>query len=71
MRNTNAQRTNSMVRPGALQQPLGPHVSHAETGGKFGRSKFATAIASIAFGERAIRKNTNLKSGWFLVQTFS
>jgi len=48
MRNANAQRANSMVRPGALQQPLGPHVSHAETGGKFGHSTFATASQASA-----------------------
>jgi hypothetical protein len=33
MRNAKAQRRNSMIRPGALQQPRGPHVSHAETRG--------------------------------------
>jgi hypothetical protein len=33
MRNANAQRRNIMVRAGALQQPPGPHVRHAETGG--------------------------------------
>ena len=32
MRNANVQRNNSMVRVCALQQPSGPHVSHAETG---------------------------------------
>jgi hypothetical protein len=71
MRNANAQRANSMVRPGALQQPLGPHVSHAETGGKFRHSTFATAVASIGFGECRIRKNTNLESRRFAVQKFS
>src|ERR1700681_3054041 len=34
MRNANAQRANSMVRVGASQQPPGPHVSHAEIGGR-------------------------------------
>jgi hypothetical protein len=71
MRDANAQRVNSMVRPAALQQPLGPHVSHAETGGKFGHSIFATVIASTGFGECGIRKNTNLKSRRFAVQKFS
>jgi hypothetical protein len=71
MRNTNAQRGNSMVRPGALQQPLKPHVSHAGDRGQIGHSKFATAVASIGFGECRIRKNTNLKSGSFPVQKFS
>jgi len=33
MRNTKAQRANSMVPPGAAQQAPKPHVSHAETGG--------------------------------------
>ena len=33
MRNANAQCASIMIRLGALQQPLGPHVSHAETGG--------------------------------------
>jgi len=33
MRNAKAQCPKSMIRLGALQQPLGPHVSHAETGG--------------------------------------
>jgi len=33
MRNANAQRRNIMIRVGALQQPSGKHVSHAETGG--------------------------------------
>ena len=33
MRNANAQRRNTMIRVGALQQPSAPHVSHAETGG--------------------------------------
>ena len=33
MRNANAQRANIMIRVGALQQPLKPHVSHAEIGG--------------------------------------
>jgi hypothetical protein len=70
MRNANAQRVNIMVRRGALQQPLRPHVSHAEIGGKVGHSKFATAIASIGFGECRIRKNTNLKSRRFAVQKF-
>jgi hypothetical protein len=71
MRNANAQRLNIMVRPAALQQPLRPHVSHAETGGKVGRSKFAAAIARTGFGEAAIRKNANLESGRFSVQKFS
>jgi hypothetical protein len=33
MRNAKAQRTDSMIPPGALQQAREPHVSHAETGG--------------------------------------
>ena len=33
MRNANAQGQNIMSRVTALQQPSGPHVSHAETGG--------------------------------------
>jgi hypothetical protein len=33
MRNANSQRANIIVRPGVLQQPPGPHVSHAEIGG--------------------------------------
>jgi hypothetical protein len=33
MRNANAQCGNIMIRLGGLQQPLGPHVSHAEIGG--------------------------------------
>jgi len=33
MRNANAQRANTMIRVGALQQPPAPHVSHAEIGG--------------------------------------
>jgi hypothetical protein len=33
MRNANAQRRSIMIRVGALQQPLRPHVSHAEIGG--------------------------------------
>ncbi len=33
MRNANAQRRNTMVRVGALQQPSAPHVSHAEIAG--------------------------------------
>ena len=71
MRNANAQRTNIMVRRDALQQPLSPHVSHAETGGKVGPSKSAAALASIGFGECRIRKNTKLKSRRFAVQKFS
>jgi hypothetical protein len=35
MRNTNAQRANIMVRLGALRQPPGKHVSHAEIGAYF------------------------------------
>ena len=34
MRNANAQRANTMIRVGALQQPPAPHVSHAEIGGR-------------------------------------
>ena len=33
MRNANSQRSDIMIRAGALQQPPTPHVSHAETGG--------------------------------------
>jgi hypothetical protein len=33
MRNANAQCAGIMIRVGALQQPPGPHVSHAEIGG--------------------------------------
>jgi hypothetical protein len=33
MRNANTQRTNTMSRVTALQQPSAPHVSHAETEG--------------------------------------
>jgi hypothetical protein len=33
MRNANAQRVNTMIPVGALQQPPGKHVSHAEIGG--------------------------------------
>ncbi len=33
MRNANAQGGCSMVRVSTLQQPPGPHVSHAEIGG--------------------------------------
>jgi hypothetical protein len=33
MRNANAQRVNIMVRVCVVQQPPGPHVSHAETEG--------------------------------------
>lgn len=33
MRNTNAQRTITMILIGAMQQPWKPHVSHAETAG--------------------------------------
>ena len=33
MRNANVQRLITMIRVGALRQPPGPHVSHAETGG--------------------------------------
>ena len=33
MRNANAQRGNTMIPVGALQQPPKPHVRHAETGG--------------------------------------
>jgi len=35
MRNANAQRANTMVRVGALQQPPASHVSHAEIGGRW------------------------------------
>src|SRR3981081_4593461 len=38
MRNANSQRANIMVRPGVLQQPPKPHVSHAEIGGFSQRS---------------------------------
>jgi hypothetical protein len=44
MRNANAQRPNSMVRVSALQQPPGPHVSHAEIGGRWcPNSKFGAS----------------------------
>jgi hypothetical protein len=33
MRNAKAQREDIMIRVEALQQPPGPHVSHAEIGG--------------------------------------
>ena len=33
MRNANAQRVITMIRVGALRQPPGSHVSHAEIGG--------------------------------------
>jgi hypothetical protein len=33
MRNAKVQRIIIMIRPRALQQPRGPHVSHAETVG--------------------------------------
>jgi hypothetical protein len=33
MRNANTQLENIMIRVGAVQQPPGPHVSHAEIGG--------------------------------------
>jgi hypothetical protein len=36
MRNANSQRANTIVRLGVLQQPPGPHVSHAEIGGRSG-----------------------------------
>src|SRR6202035_2843277 len=54
MRNANAQRVNSMVRPDVLQQPLGPHVSHAETGGKPGFRSWPPRFASIGFAEPLI-----------------
>ena len=43
MRNANAQRENSMVRVGALQQPPAPHVRHAEIGGSIPTPKFAAS----------------------------
>jgi hypothetical protein len=48
MRNADAQREDIMIRVDALQQPSGPHVSHAEIGGKVGHSKFAAALAQAS-----------------------
>jgi len=39
MRNTNAQREDSMSRVNASQQPSKSHVSHAEIGGRSIRSE--------------------------------
>jgi len=52
MRNANAQGTNSMVRVSALQQPPGPHVSHAEIGGCWCRQ---SEVRRIALGEPRMR----------------
>jgi hypothetical protein len=49
MRNANSQRANIIVRLSVLQQPPGPHVSHAEIGGGDTHSETRT-IPSADFG---------------------
>ena len=52
MRNANAQGACSMVRVSTLQQPPGPHVSHAEIGGCWCRQ---SEVRRIALGEPRMR----------------
>jgi hypothetical protein len=66
MRNANAQRPSSMVRVSALQQPPGPHVSHAEIGGcRVPNAKFA-ASRLANHGCEANRKENQISGVlWF------
>jgi hypothetical protein len=57
MRNANAQRGNSMVRVSVLQQPPGPHVSHAEIGGW---QCPESEVRRIALCERTMEKKTKI-----------
>jgi hypothetical protein len=65
MRNANAQCRNSMVRVGTLQQPPGPHVSHAEIGGSVPNPKFAASRLANHGCETNRKENQNSGVLWF------